>query len=191
MSGVRVPPFSHTLPRPRRSALPEPLQSKETIVDDRRVRLVDVARWQRFLLLVIFANVALPLGGGLVFAVPGLVPGSPGTANLIENAIFWTVAAGCLLAVVLAGRLGRATGLEKDASVMLACCAAIPFFGIFTLALLNRRATGVLRRAGCKVGFLGVAKEQMLKLIDGACRGCGYDVRGIEGGKCPECGGEV
>lgn len=30
--------------------------------------------------------------------------------------------------------------------------------------------------------------RRALRGLDGTCPGCGYDARGVQGGKCPECG---
>ena len=39
------------------------------------------------------------------------------------------------------------------------------------------------------VGFLALPRRRRLRwYIDGRCSSCGYDVRGLEGPKCPECG---
>ncbi|MFO0830693.1 MAG: hypothetical protein U0637_02505 [Phycisphaerales bacterium] len=52
-------------------------------------------------------------------------------------------------------------------------------------------ATKLLKNNGVPAGLLGVSGPDMERLRASACAGCGYDLRGLSGGTCPECGAPV
>jgi hypothetical protein len=88
-----------------------------------------------------------------------------------RNAIFGFVLAvgGALIAIIQASE-------QKDDARFVAGLAGWTLFavGLLYLSVFVRRAwQGRIRR---------------LRERRGLCTGCGYDLRGLEGGRCPECG---
>jgi len=68
--------------------------------------------------------------------------------------------------------------------LMLAPCVSL-----LVLVLVNMSATHALRRAGVRVGFMGVKDEDVERIINpDLCTGCGYNLTGNVSGYCPECG---
>lgn len=105
----------------------------------------DVATGQRMVILAILVNVALlflrgPLGDDWV--ILGLVG---------------AFAVG--LAVVGLLRLTAGLGYSTPARVGVLILAFVPLASLIMLAMLNARATKVVRAAGYEVGFLGAKKR--------------------------------
>lgn len=149
---------------------------------NRRVYLVQVARIQRtlvWLVLVLILMYAALIGGAFV----------RGNFGAVLGAIMLL----CLLLVGVAGivqtvRLAHAVGSNIVLAVIGGLLMLLPLIGFILLVLTNQRATRILRQNGAKVGFMGVSKEGINKLLLGACTGCGYDIRGLQSPQCPECG---
>jgi hypothetical protein len=74
-------------------------------------------------------------------------------------------------------------------AVIVGILGIVPLLNLIIMLIYNQRATSILRRHGVVVGFLGIRKEDWHKLVGGSCPACGYDVRGLPQGVCPECGG--
>lgn len=73
--------------------------------------------------------------------------------------------------------------------VLYALFMFIPLINLFLLLTANQRATRALKKAGLKVGFMGVRDEEVVKLLSlSLCARCGYDLTGNVSGTCPECG---
>jgi hypothetical protein len=162
--------------------------SREVIVGrKRRVNLVRLARSQRLLLRLVLAAVCIY---GATPMAAALLHFSPAARILVFvlAAIFLVLA---IMSVVQASRLLVAAGGSTVVAYAVALPMIIPLVGLLIAALINERATKLLRANGAKVGFLGVTKEQMLKLTAGCCRGCGYSTAGLTGTVCPECGGPI
>lgn len=64
-----------------------------------------------------------------------------------------------------------------------------PCGNLLLLVLINMSVTRTLRRAGLKVGFLGVDPEGLERVLDPMlCTTCGYNLTGNVTGLCSECG---
>ncbi len=63
--------------------------------------------------------------------------------------------------------------------------------GLIYMGVVAMRSGSVLSRHGVKVGFFGIKRTALKDLSPGMCRYCGYDVRSIQSGVCPECGGAI
>ena len=68
--------------------------------------------------------------------------------------------------------------------LMLAPCA-----NILILLLVSNSVNRTFRRAGVRVGFMGVNVVDLERALDPIlCKGCGYNLTGNITGICPECG---
>ncbi len=159
-----------------------PARSKEGLVNGRPVRLADVARFLRLMQLSIVGAIAIIAGA--IVAIVG---------TRFDDR--WAVAGGIgiwisvLVAVVFACRLSHAMGAPVWRVVVAALVfLCVGLLGTLVLFVLHDRATRLLRANGCKVGRFGVSRDNVRSLHEGACGGCGYDIRAIQSGKCPECG---
>lgn len=122
-----------------------------------------------------------------MFAMCGPISFAPGTLNggLVLAALIVL-----RLAVVIGTlRLMSALGSTWLVLVIMAFLMVIPFINLVALIMEDRRATGVLRRAGIPIGLMGVSDEDVVRcLAMNVCRQCGYDLTGNESGQCSECG---
>ncbi len=67
-----------------------------------------------------------------------------------------------------------------------------PCGNLFVLVLVNMSVTRALKRAGLRVGFMGVPDEEVERVLDpNLCTGCGYSLTGNVTGICPECGRSI
>ncbi len=99
--------------------------------------------------------------------------------------VSWLIA---ILAVIQITRLLRLLGWHRGWAILAGLGSLNALIGLIFLCWANSRATVTLRDAGCRVGILGMSDADIRNLVDGACRVCGYDLRGIPTSKCPECG---
>lgn len=68
----------------------------------------------------------------------------------------------------------------------------VPCGNLLLLLLVNMSVTRTLRRAGLRVGFMGVDPDSVERTLDPSlCKQCGYDLTGNISGRCPECGKEI
>jgi len=73
--------------------------------------------------------------------------------------------------------------------IMLLGGFIIPLLGLIMLLIISDKANKELKRAGLKVGFMGVPKSEWHKLMPGHCAHCGYNREGLDTHTpCPECG---
>lgn len=73
--------------------------------------------------------------------------------------------------------------------VILALLMLVPCANLIVVLLVNTSATRTLRKAGLKVGLMGVNPESVERTLNPAlCKGCGYDLTGNVSGLCSECG---
>lgn len=152
----------------------------------RRINLVRLAETQR--VMIWFILVRLAGEAGWIAMNTGAVGRIPTPMVWLLFAIYVAVQLAC---AVLVARTARAYGLGWLMSILGAAVTLIAFVGLITAALLNQRVVDTLKKAGATVGFMGVSAEEMSKLREGVCRGCGYDLRGLAPGVCPECGAAV
>lgn len=68
--------------------------------------------------------------------------------------------------------------------------AFVPLMVVIDCMFVNGRVTRAMKKAGVRVGFLGVREEELRRLRSGVCFHCGYDMAGLPTAVCPECGKE-
>lgn len=162
--------------------------SREAIAfTGRRVRLVAVAQTQRILILLVLALLILQAS---MIILPGMIPpgGLAGMMSLLMFAFYFLTG---LAAIVFTVRLAIASGGNKIIAFIVAPFLIVPCLNLLLLLWANSMATKVLRDNGAKVGFFGVSPSELSRLREYGCTGCGYDIRGLQGGVCPECGANV
>jgi len=175
------------------TVLPPTEVSREVLVgrSNRRVNLVQVARCQRMLLRLVLASLCVLLTLPII-TIPMLraFPGGPSSlaarVTVALPSLFFFVLA--ILSVVQALRLLVAAGGHPVIAYIVAIPMIVPIAGLIIAALINERATKLLRTHGVRVGFMGVKKSEMIKLTYGYCANCGYPWEGLTGDACPECG---
>lgn len=149
--------------------------------DPRRgIDLREVAKRQRSLLWYVLASlliqVALCTGG---FAFHPILAAATGLA-------FWTLQIIIIVGVV---RLLIALGVNVVWCVISALLLLAPCINLLLLLAINRQATSALKKAGLRVGLMGVPDEQVVRRMSiHICRSCGYNLTGNISGVCPECG---
>lgn len=147
----------------------------------RRVNLVALAQAQRGLILCILVRLA--------FEIASIGLGNVRTFNPVVLPIYVSLLILInIVTIVFIARMGRAYGLHMALAIIGAIAVVLPCIGLLLLVSLNQRVTRTIQASGAKVGFLGVNKQQMNKLREGVCASCGYNLRGITGHRCPECG---
>jgi hypothetical protein len=131
---------------------------------------------------------------GAVFAIlhVGLFAASWMNVDPVVTAL---LAVGYLLCIVLVlvqmVRLARATGSRVATAIFGGVgLLVVPIGGLVVLAYLIGRAAELLRQGGIQAGFFGIGRGDMSRLLEGACKECGYDLRGLDVPVCPECGKE-
>jgi|GEM_PF-2350501 len=127
--------------------------------------------------------------GMLVFGVGGVYLSFNGMLSspvaLVLSLVNWAIQIAALVQVC---RLAHALGTNIVFVVILGVAMLIPLVNLLLLLSENGRATRRLKKAGLKVGLMGVPPEDLHRLKEGACNGCGYDLRGLDAQVCPECG---
>lgn len=148
------------------------------------VDLVAVARWQRRLVLMVAAGVAVQTLPGLI----GLANGGFAAADIMLR--LWPVGLLVVSAAWAVGAIGlsRALGDSRSVAAMRGLMMAVPLANLVLAAVMTSRATGELKRAGLRVGMTGANRDELMKLEAGHCTGCGYEVSAVVGRVCPECG---
>lgn len=140
-----------------------------------------VARRQRQLLWIVLAGLLTYFFAILMFASSIQL-----WAIIATNALFIILT---IVSVVMAIYMLHA--LRTSVAVMIICGILLfaPCINLITLLVVNGMATKALRRAGLRVGFMGVKDEDAVRAMNPwLCRGCGYNLFGNTSGRCPECG---
>lgn len=152
----------------------------QTIDPLRGIDLRQVARRQRMLLWYVLAALLTQLllfTGG--FAVHPIIAVATALA-------FWIVQIVIIVGVV---RLLAALGVNVLWRIITIVLLFAPCFNLLLLLGINRQATKALRKAGLRVGLMGVPDEQVVRRMSvHICRVCGYNLTGNVSGVCPECG---
>ena len=154
-------------------------------------RLMAVAIDQRRLLMIVWcwalAVVCLALGG-LVLPSPVI---SPQFKRPLGIAVIVAWIASTLMVIMLVGRLQSAMGIVRPSTSGWSAAWKVAVWGLILPDAwhANHQASEHFRVRGIRVGWLGVPKSEYPKLLlEFYCRGCLYDLRGISGHICPECG---
>ncbi len=148
-------------------------------------RTVDLPRLARTQRRINWLVLAMYLACGLI---PLIITGSrtltPNLLGISAILLYLPLHVGAIVFAMLLSRRSGAGMFTLVATLVLMC---IPLVNAVILLGINQRATKELRRAGVRVGFLGVPAAQMHRLYLGLCRGCGYDLSGLTSATCPEC----
>lgn len=147
--------------------------------------LLKIVKLQRSLLWLIF----ILLMGSVAFVWVAFLGGSS-IPDIVAILMLLALAVVQLYAVVQTFRLTIAMRANLAYPIiMLLGGFIIPLLGLIMLLIISDKASKELKRAGLKVGFMGVPKSEWHKLKPGHCRSCGYDLQGLEiQNQCPECG---
>lgn len=149
------------------------------MVHGRDMRLV--ARRQRWLLWLVLAAVSTNL---FTILAPAWAM-SPFVGAVVLVAVFG------LVVLLVVGVILLLSALRAHIAVIIvgALLSFAPCINLLVLMAVNMSATRVLRKAGLKVGFMGVPDAEVVRrLSPNLCRQCGYDLTGNVSGRCPECG---
>ncbi|MCH8253158.1 MAG: hypothetical protein IID36_11960 [Planctomycetes bacterium] len=146
-------------------------------------KLAARSRWLLWLVVVVIALQFTPLlvGEGFGFnsmwiALAAMAVHLVMSVVLIVGVVLLLVAQGNHILMVIACGI-----------LMVAPCG-----NLLVLLLVNMSVTRTLRRAGLRVGLLGVDPKEVERIINpGLCSSCGYDLTGNTSGVCPECGKEL
>ena len=163
--------------------------SREAIAwSGRRVRLVAVAQTQRILILLVLASLTLQAA---IIGAPSVIANLGAASEVARDILVLAWILNAIAGVVFTVRLAIVSGANKLLAFVMAPFMLVPCLGIVLLLSANAMATDVLRDNGAKVGFFGVSPSELSRLRQYGCTGCGYDVRGLQGGVCPECGANI
>lgn len=119
-----------------------PPVSQPVASGDDATHLRAVARYQKNVLLCILANV-----GNIVLAMA--LPKALMAVVVLGSLAVWVASVVCI--VFLAK-----TVYNLAFAIFCALCSFVPLLGLVMLVVVNGRATRILRKAGLKVGLLGV-----------------------------------
>lgn len=156
------------------------LQSRVIEVGIRRVHLVSLAKAQRRLIQTV---------GLMILAYAFLVAAEWLDAPRRVYAIIGVMHLGLLLATVAQTYVvAVGAAMHRVPAALLAAPALIPIVGLVAVFIANLRATRLIEANGGIVGYFGVSKREMIRLAVSSCHRCGYDLRGLDTGVCPECG---
>ncbi|MHC5109181.1 MAG: hypothetical protein ACYTHJ_04810 [Planctomycetota bacterium] len=145
-----------------------------------------LARWQRLLIWMVLTG--LLVNCGTPFLAPLLASG-PTSALVGTWAMIIVMTAVHLLLVVGIVVIIDAQGTHGVLIALVALLALAPCVQLLILLLVNRSVTATLKRAGLRVGFMGVNPDDLERLLNpDLCGSCGYNLTGNTSGMCPECG---
>jgi hypothetical protein len=150
------------------------------------VNMLLLARRQRWMLWLILASLL-----SVMLSIPVMRLGAMGGPVFIGT---FAVGLFAIQIAVMLGTVGLLVSMRTNFSLIVigAALMCIPWISFLVLLLVNGRATQRLRKAGLKVGFMGVDDKQVvLKLGRDLCRKCGYNLTGNVSGVCPECGTRI
>jgi hypothetical protein len=141
-----------------------------------------VAKRQRLLLWVILALLALQFSPMFLLRLRVVEPA------LVD--VVWKLSFLVLVLVVVAVVMMLAAMRRHIVVICLyGLLTFAPCANLVILLLVNSQATRALRKAGLRVGLMGVKDEDVVRLLSpNLCRQCAYDLTGNVSGRCPECG---
>ena len=172
-----------TTPTP---TIPNAEHSREAVVGrGKRINLVKLARAQRLLLRFVLGAIGIYAGIPFMLGVLGSYIPAPGAIIAVMGVALLALG---IASIVQTVRLEVAAGGNIVVAVLVGILMLVPLLGLILVAIVNGRATGILRKHGARVGFLGVTKDEMRKLTIGCCPMCGYPTAGLTNPTCPECG---
>ncbi len=122
----------------------------------------------------------------LIIIAPFLIPFSNYQISRFAflGAWYWTA--------IQASRLKYAMGENLFFSLLYGALFLVPIINVIALVFVHWEAAALLRRAGLRMGFLGVrAKDVERCLSPWLCHWCDYDLTGNRSGVCPECGNRI
>lgn len=124
--------------------------------------IVDVAKWQRYLLFLILIEIAAPIA--FVIEMEPIFSKQAGVdfANFLGS-IFGI----CVITFTVYFTNNLARSVREKAAPAYAILSLIPFVNILVLLLLNNMATGILRGNGIRVGMMGACPAD-LPAVDNA-----------------------
>jgi hypothetical protein len=149
-----------------------------------RIDLRKAARHQRHLLWFILAALLLQFTP-CIFAPFMVLPGVD---------MLWLLAMLALSAVIIVYVINMlaALGTHIVLRILFVFLLLAPCISLLALLIANRIAISKMRKAGLRVGLMGVSDEQVVRHLGTyRCRQCGYSLIGNVSGRCPECGTPV
>jgi len=125
-------------------------------------------------------------------AVGELLLFAPGASRLTaQGAVVEVMIMLSVRVAVIAGTVLVLRALRTNVMLLIALTVLmiLPLVNLLVLLAENGRATKTLRKAGLRVGLMGVKDEEVVRLLGAnRCRKCSYDLTGNLTGVCPECG---
>lgn len=128
------------------------------LVSESQARLVAVARYQRWLNLVMLGNIAI------IIVALGVDDGGPPQASVGFVWMILTFAA--IAAVFLLAR--AATNLVL--ALLCGFLMLVPCLNVLVMLVLSWKATGTLRKAGVRVGLLGASEKAVRQALAPSAR---------------------
>ncbi len=157
--------------------LPAPMPEQYCVVNG--VDLRSVARGQRVLLWLVLLMIGINI----------LVTASPLMPPLVAALVALFFLCGTVVTMVQVVSLSWAMKTNAGIILILGLLTLAPCANLLVLLVVSGKATNLLRKAGLRVGFMGVRDQEVLRrLHPRLCRQCGYDLAGNVSGRCPECG---
>jgi len=97
-----------------------------------------------------------------------------------------------LVLAVLAFRLFTSTGMPPVPAAVMCIVVLIPVLGpLIIVPMMARDAMPLLQERFGRIPMLGLSAREVSRVLDIVqCTQCGYDLRGLERRRCPECGQE-
>lgn len=118
-----------------------------------REKMREVARYQRYIMYALLANLGLSIGAGAT-------QGAAGGNLVLALAILAAAVAIALFSIVAMFMLAN-TLHNPVVGVLCAILVIIPCISLITLLIINQQATGYLSSRGVKVGFMGVNPDSI------------------------------
>ena len=164
-----------------------PRSTRGRTVAKRSPNLRKLARRQRWVLWFVLVLIVTYFAqiGFLLAPSPEVLVVLAIAAPLLQLA----VTLGLVIYVLL---LLAAHGTHWAVIVLCAVFMLAPCANLLLLFMINRSVTSTLRRAGLRVGLMGVKEDDLERVLNPAlCTHCGYDLTGNVSGICPECGSQL